>query len=207
MIGYIEGKLLQMAEDRILVLANQVGYELLLPAFVMTVLKERAIGEDVRLFVYYQQTERQPKPLLIGFLDAKDKEFFQQFISVGDIGPLKAARAMTIPVNEIADAIEARDVARLEQLKGIGPRTAQKMVATLEGKMGGFVSSCRVEQPVVAAAEEIFKQVQVVLVDQLGYRVADARRMMADAVRRNSGIRTPEQLLDEVFRSEAADER
>jgi Holliday junction DNA helicase RuvA len=104
MIGYIEGKILKKEEDRILVLANQIGYEVLLPAIVMESLQDNQIGDDISLYIFYQQTERQPKPILIGFNLEVEKEFFQYFISVEDIGPLKAAKALTVPVREIATA-------------------------------------------------------------------------------------------------------
>ncbi|HAY40603.1 MAG TPA: Holliday junction DNA helicase RuvA, partial [Desulfobacteraceae bacterium] len=81
MIGYLEGKLLKKGDDRILVLANQVGYEVLLPAFVMDTFRAKSVGDPVSLYIYHQQTERQPKPVLIGFNLEVEKEFFQYFIS------------------------------------------------------------------------------------------------------------------------------
>ena len=105
MIGYLEGKVLKKEDDRVLVLANQVGYEVLLPAFVMESLKTTDIGDEISLYIFFQQTERQPKPVLIGFNLEVEKEFFQYFISVEDIGPLNAVKALTVPVREIADSI------------------------------------------------------------------------------------------------------
>jgi Holliday junction DNA helicase RuvA len=137
-IGYIEGKILKKEDERVLVLAHQVGYEILLPAFVMEGLATKKVGDDIALYIFYQQTDRQPKPILIGFNLEAEKEFFQFFISVEDIGPLKAVKALGVPVREVARAIENRDVHSLTQLKGIGTRTAHKIIATLEGKMGKF---------------------------------------------------------------------
>ncbi len=204
MIGYIEGKLLKKEDERILLLANQVGYEILLPAFVMDSLKSKAIGDDISLYIYYQQTERQPKPVLIGFNLEVEREFFQYFISVEDIGPLKAVKALRLPVREIARAIESKDVAMLKQLKGIGNRTAQKIIATLEGKMNKFAlirktEKQREEMPVM---RDFSKQVLDVLVSQLGYRATDARKMISEAVKRNINISTPEELIEEVYRGE-----
>ena len=106
MIGYLEGKLLHREEDRILLLANQVGYEILVPVFIMKTLEGKKRGDKVALYIYYHQTERQPKPVLIGFNLEAEKEFFQYFISVEAIGPLKAAKALTVSIREIARAIE-----------------------------------------------------------------------------------------------------
>jgi Holliday junction DNA helicase RuvA len=52
------------------------------------------------------------------------------------IGPLKAVKALNVSVRDIANAIETGDLGKLKQLKGIGARTAQKIIATLAGKSG-----------------------------------------------------------------------
>lgn len=199
MIGYIQGKLLKKEEDRILLLANQLGYEVLLPAIVMDGLNQTAIGDEISFYIYYQQTERQPKPVLIGFHLESEKEFFQQFISVEDVGPLKAVKAITLPISEIAAAIESQDVNTLKRLKGIGERTAQKIIATLCGKMKKFILPSAAQKP-VSADKNFSEPVSEVLISQLGYKYSDARQMIDDAMERNPAISTPEELFDEIFR-------
>lgn len=202
MIGYIEGNILKIEDERVLVLANQVGYEILLPAFVMQKIGARKVGDEIALYIYFQQTERQPKPVLIGFNLEAEKEFFQYFISVEDIGPLKAVKALSIPVREVARAIENRDVHSLTQLKGIGKRTAQKIVASLEGKMGKFALIRKEEKKEIQVVEDFSEQVYEVLVKQLGHKMSDAKRMINDALKRNRAITTPEELFEEVYRGE-----
>ncbi len=200
MIGYIEGKLLQKKDDRILVLANQLGYEVLLPDMVMETIKEKSIGDEVSFYIYYHRTERQPRPVLIGFNLEVEKEFFQYFISVEDIGPLKALKALSVSVRDISRAIEAKDVGRLKQLKGIGNRTAQKIVATLEGKMGKFALISEKGGKDFTYKEDITEYVLEVLVSQLGHRKTDAKQMIAEALKRNPSISTSEELFEEVYR-------
>lgn len=204
MIGYLEGKLLKKDTDRILLLTNQIGYEVLLPAVVMETFNTKNTGDDVSLYIYFQQTERQPKPVLIGFNLEAEKEFFQLFISVEDIGPLKAVKALNIPIRDIARAIEARDVQKLNQLKGVGKRTAQKIIATLAGKMDKFALIRKTELPEAPVVADIQQQVMDVLVRQLGHKLADAKNMVAMALKRNSAIATPEELFEEVYRGEIA---
>ena len=205
MIGYIEGKILKKEEDRVLVLANQIGYEVLLPAIVMKSLQKKNIGEEISLYVFFQQTERQPKPVLIGFNLEVEKEFFQHFISVEAIGPLKAVRALNIPVREVAAAIESGEINKLTQLKGIGRRTAQKIIATLEGKMGKFALIRPDDYGEAPPVEDFSKEVLDVMIKQLGHRPADARRMIDKALKRNRSITTAEELFDEVYRGEGLD--
>lgn len=204
MIGYLEGKLLKKEDDRILILANQVGYEVLLPAFVMETFRSKAMGDQISLYIYYQQTERQPKPVLIGFNLEVEKEFFQHFISVEAIGPLKAVKALSIPARDIARAIESNDLNTLKQLKGIGDRTARKIIATLEGKMDKFALIRKSEKVEYPGVEDLSKKVLEVLVRQLGYRTTEAKQMITNAMKRNTTLSTPEELFEEVYRGENA---
>ena len=202
MIGYLEGKLLKKEEDRVLLLTDHIGYEVLLPDIVMQSLQNKNVGEEIALYIFFQQTERQPKPVLIGFNLEVEKEFFQYFISVEDIGPLKAVKALNVPIREIATAIESGEITRLTQLKGIGRRTAQKIIATLEGKMGKFALIRPAEAQEARLDEDFSKQVLDVMIKQLGHKPVDARRMIAKAMKRNEAISTAEELFDEVYRGE-----
>ncbi|MBW1898313.1 MAG: Holliday junction DNA helicase RuvA [Deltaproteobacteria bacterium] len=202
MIGYLEGTLLKKEDDRILLLVNHVGYEILVPSFVMDTMSGKSLGDSISLYIYYHQTERQPKPILIGFNLEAEKEFFQYFISVEAIGPIKAVKALNISIREIARAIETRDVSRLKQLKGIGTRTAQKIIATLEGRMGKFALIREDERPQAVPLEDFTVQVLELLVSQLGHKTPDAKNMIAKAMERNPSILTPEELFEEVYRGE-----
>jgi Holliday junction DNA helicase RuvA len=203
MIAYLEGKIMKREEDRIILLVNHVGYEILLPAYVMTSLVDKPDDELTCLYIYYYQTERQPKPVLIGFNLEAEKEFFQYFISVEAIGPMKAVKAMTIPARDIAQAIEDKNVGVLQKLSGIGNRTAQKIIATLQGKVGKFALIREGEKNnVPEVVQDFLEMVLDVLVSQLGHKMPDAKRMISEAMERNPGISSPEELFDEVYRGE-----
>lgn len=201
MIGYLEGKLMKKEQDRILLLVNHVGYEILVPVVVMETLSRKSIGDEVSLYIYYYQTERQPKPVLIGFNLEAEKAFFQYFISVEAIGPLKAVKALNISVGDIAHAIESGDVKTLKKLSGIGDRTAHKIVASLKGKMNRFALIRQTADDAPVPVDEDFVQmVMDVLVSQLGYKTTDARQMVAEAIKKDPAITTAEQLFDEIYR-------
>ena len=190
-------------QDRILLLVNQVGYEVLVPVVVMERLAGKTPGETVALYIYYHQTERQPKPVLIGFTLEAEKAFFQSFLSVEAIGPLKAVKAMNIPIGDIAHAIESGDAKTLKGLSGIGDRTAHKIIASLQGKMNKFALIHHEKGGASLRLEEDFTQaVMDVLVTQLGHRTADARQMITSAMSRNAAIASAEQLFDEIYQAE-----
>ncbi|MBP1721632.1 MAG: recombination protein RuvA domain, partial [Deltaproteobacteria bacterium] len=70
MISYLEGTLFKKEGDKLVVLAQGVGYEVLLPSIVSQALAGKRSGEDgdrVKLHIFYHQSEHQPKPVLVGF--------------------------------------------------------------------------------------------------------------------------------------------
>jgi Holliday junction DNA helicase RuvA len=205
MIRYIEGRLFKKEEDRIVVLSNGVGYEILLPAIVRKTFATKKAGDEgemVKLHIYYHQTERQPKPLLIGFNFEPEKEFFEKFITVEDIGPPTAVKALVLPIPKIAKAIEERDSKTLESLKGIGKRTADKIIATLHGKVGKFALMREDQIFIEAEVVDFKKQVEEVLVKDLGHKLGEAQRLVREALLRNPNIASPEELFEEVYRGQ-----
>ena len=205
MISYLEGTLLKKSEDKIVILCQGVGYEVLLPAIVRQTYNSKNAGEDgdrIKLHIFYHQSERQPKPMLVGFNLDVEKEFFEKFIKVEAIGPIAAVKALVLPVNVIAQAIEERDVKTLERLKGIGKRTAEKIVATLNGKVGKFALVKEELIPSTIEPEDLRRLVENVLVKQLGHKRSEALSMVDEALTKNPGITTPEELFEEVYRSQ-----
>lgn len=208
MIGYLEGSILHFESDGILLLVNNIGYEVLLNPQMVEKLKSQDSNQGaISLYIYYHQTERQPKPILIGFETLEGKDFFQTFITVDAIGPMKAIKAMTQPISEIARAIEKKDVAFLTGLSGIGKRTAEKIIATLNGKVEKFIAEIQDKKQmdsdtITLEMRDIGQQVEDVLVEQLGHSPASAKRMVKEAFERNRRISTPEELFDEIYQEE-----
>jgi Holliday junction DNA helicase RuvA len=205
MISFLEGKLFKKDEHRVVILANGIGYEVLLPAIVRQTFSAKKAGEDgdqVALHIFYHQSERQPKPMLVGFNHDVEKEFFEKFITVEDIGPTAAVKALVLPVPKIAQAIEERDIKTLTQLKGIGTRTAEKIVATLNGKVGKFALMREEVISITVEPEDVRRQVEEVLVKQLGHKRGEALSMIQEALTRNPQINSPEELFEEVYRNQ-----
>jgi Holliday junction DNA helicase RuvA len=205
-ISYLEGTLFKKEGDKLVVLAQGVGYEVLLPSIVSQALAGKRSGEDgdrVKLHIFYHQSEHQPKPVLVGFNTEVEKEFFEKFIKVEAIGPTAAVKALTMPVSTIARAIEEKDTSTLQRLKGIGKRTADKIVATLQGKVGKFALVRDEQMPAPPVEpEDLRRQVEDVLVKQLGHTRSEAARMVSEAMAQNPAITSPEELFEEVYRGQ-----
>src|SRR2546421_8562771 len=141
MISSITGELRRVDEDRIHLRAGPMLYELLVPAADLTEL-QASLGEELTLHtIFYlggDPSRGGIEPTLIGFLRPEDRKFFNLFTTVKGIGPKTALKALTVPVGEIAMAIESKDTRFLVGLSGIGKRTAELIVAELAGKVRDF---------------------------------------------------------------------
>lgn len=212
MIAYLRGTLRRLQADNLRAMVETpagVGYEVLLPFFVhRALLDDDREGTPVELEIFYYATERHPVPLLIGFMREHEKTFFEKLLAVEDVGPSKAANALVFSVSTIANAIEEGDTALLRKLPGIGARTAEKVVATLRGKLAewallqdeGYNSvPGKPKEPVNEVAEAVIEALV-----GLGYRRPEAKAKVDAALERVPGATDEQVLIREVFRAERA---
>ena len=216
MIATLTGRLRRKLEDRVIVECGGLGYEVFLPPIALRQIEHVGAGpgekgSELELVIYYHATRDQPRPVLIGFTSDLDKEFFEKLITVKDIGPMVAARALALPVGELASAIARQDEKFLRGLPGVGPQKAKNIVAQLQNKVAKFAlarAGAPVE-PVAAApapvdADGLRELVWEIMVKQLGHRPSEASQLITDALRRRPSVTTPEELFDEIYRGERA---
>lgn len=127
-------------DGSILVEAAGIGYEVIVPPIVEQQIAETH-REDEPLLVYVstQSGRDQPWPVLFGFCTPRERAFWELLISVPRVGGKLAARAMVMPIERIAGAIQQGDRAFLDSLPGITLEGADKMIASLRKKVGPFV--------------------------------------------------------------------
>ncbi|MFH1559871.1 MAG: Holliday junction branch migration protein RuvA [Chloroflexota bacterium] len=208
MINYLKGiiRRIYKEEARVVLDVNGVGYELLLPYFVMRSFEEegRGEGDEMEMEIYFHVSERQPRPVLVGFRKEFERTFFEKLIQVEGVGVGTAARALVFSVSTIALAIEDGDTSLLVKMPGIGKRMADKMVATLKGKVAEWAllkDEGYTTVPTAAVHADVQEEVVSVLVN-LGHRRAEARQKVEVAAKANPAARAPQELLREVFRLE-----
>jgi len=209
MISQITGKISRLTEDTVTISLNGLHYELMLPSGLQTRLGEAAsAGQEITLhtlnFIEAGDRKNYHYPRLVGFTDPIDKEFFQAFTTVSGLGIKKALKSLTLPVREIATAIETKDAATLSRLPGIGGRLADKVIAELSGKMARFALA-RSGQPLTTAGRadsDIAGEALEVLV-QLQYSRNEADIMIKKALQANPKIKSSEQLIAVIFSLES----
>ena len=204
MISRIRGKLVSVLENRVEIEAAPLVYEILVPSYALAGLRARR-DQEVELFVFHYIENLQSgnaSPRLVGFLSETDREFFTRFIKVPDVGVKTALKALVIPVARVARAIEAADVPALNEMPGIGKRTADKIVAELKGKVQKY-ALLAAEAESEAAPLSDFQEEAVEVLLRLGYKRFEAERMIRKVMAQNRTIASSETLIQEIFKSAA----
>ena len=203
MIARISGKITGRGDNFLLIEVNGISYEVFLPVMVMQQLGEAiSPGSQISLITYHyvHSDPSRSIPVLIGFLNEVEKEFFESFITVSGIGPKAALKALNKPISQIARAIDEADIVFLKSLPGIGQQRAKEIIAKLQNKVGKF-GLIKDEHALVEKVESDFeKEVQAVLM-QLGYKKVEADQMVKNALEHARGsLNSTEELLNEVYK-------
>lgn len=204
MITRLHGELVEKREHSIVLNVNGVYYEVLVPQSIINRV-DGVVDPNGRIVVvtyhYYLLTPSSATPMLIGFLNEVEREFFLDFISVSGIGPRAAVKALNKPISEIAQAIHAGDVSYLKTLPGIGLQRAKEVVAKLQNKTGRFalIQDKTISMPEVGVTQG-FEQEALEVLLQLQYKNTEAVSMIQKAMERSKDINTVEDLLNEIYK-------
>lgn len=131
MITQIQGKLVEKNPTQVVVDCNGIGYEINISLFTFSSLSS---DENIKLFTHLQV--REDAHILYGFFTVLERAVFRLLISVSGIGS-STARTMlsSLTPAEIQHAIGTEDVATIQGVKGIGLKTAQRLIIELKDKI------------------------------------------------------------------------
>nr|WP_315849861.1 Holliday junction branch migration protein RuvA [Blastopirellula marina] len=196
------GKVTSVSEAVLTLTVGAFEYEVLIPEFVRRQLQNH-LGEEVALHTieYLEGNPQQGRltPRMIGFSDRIEREFFELFCSVDGVGVRKALRAMVRPVQEVASLIEEQDTKGLSALPGVGPATADRIVAKLRRKVPKFALLVgRSELGEDIAPRDVISETFDVL-RSLGHSESDARRLIDAALEEKKKYKDVETLLQAVY--------
>ena len=131
MYSYIIGKVISKSKNILILENNNIGYEIYMTEIALS---ELNIGEDAKIYTYYNVT--QDNISLFGFKNLEEKKMFENLISVSKIGAKTAIGILSsISVAELAISIITNDINRLSKLPGIGKKTAQRLVLEIIDKV------------------------------------------------------------------------
>lgn len=131
MIGFVNGEIEDIFEDRVLVDCGFMGYNIFVPG---NVVENCSIGDEVKLYTYL--SVREDAMQLFGFLTKDELNIFKLLITVNGIGPKGALAILTImSPNDLRFAVTTEDAKLISKAPGVGAKTAQKVILELKDKL------------------------------------------------------------------------
>src|SRR5215813_14495522 len=190
-------------EGAILLEVGGIGFEVILPPIVEGEIANSCQPDDpLLLYVSAQAGRDQPWPTLFGFLRAEERAFWELLKSVPRVGGKGAARAMVVPIQQIAGAINDGNRAFLDGLPGVTVDGADKMIASLRKKVGPFLEELEARPGRRAPRTEAdeMRTDAVALLAQMGLKRVDAQRAVNRLLSERDDITSVQDIVTEYFR-------
>ena len=191
MISHIQGKLVEKTPTEVVIECHGVGYEIHISLNTYSQIPD---SENVKLYTYLQVKEDSHS--LFGFADKKERELFKLLISVSGIGA-STARTMLSSLNpeQIIQAIASNDVATVQSIKGIGLKTAQRVILDLKDK----VLKIYAIEEISGISYNTNKEEALSALEVLGYIRKNAEKVVEKIII-NSPTATVEELIKQALK-------
>jgi len=195
MISYLKGKLVHKDPTHVIIEVNGVGYQVSISLHTFSEIKDK---EDIRLSTYLQI--REDAHVLFGFSSAQEKQLFQHLISVNGVGPSTAMVVLSyLPPTELRSAIIREDAVALQSIKGIGGKTAQRLILELKDKLrkeaGEEISSG------TTSSYNKTKEEALTALTTLGIARPAAEKSIDTVLKRSGNSLTLEELVKQALRN------
>ena len=195
MIAYIRGKVLATTEETMIVDVNGLGYEVYCSSGAFA---KATVGETVELHTYLQVKE--DGITLFGFESVKEKELFLKLITVSGVGPKLGISVLSgMSGEDFATAIATADAKRLSGVKGLGKKTAEKIILELHGKISaGEIMQASGDTPASRtkpAVEKLTPMEEDALIALQGLGFTRAESMQAVKKAKEQGATTTEDII------------
>ncbi len=185
MIEYIKGTVTELTPaSAVIETAGGVGYFLNISLGSFSALKQ---GEQAQLYVY--EAIREDAYVLYGFKERREREIFQLLISVSGVGPNTARMILSsLSPNEIEQVVATENISVLKAVKGIGAKTAQRIIVDLKDKIKPATSTLVNSMPRVS---EIYEEA-VAALSMLGFPPQASQKVVQKLLQNTPGIQVEE---------------
>lgn len=197
MLGYIKGRVLHSSDGTVLLENNGIGYEVLCSGAAYAKLVTDGQGE-----VYTYLQVRDDGISLFGFVSVEEKNMFLKLVSVSGVGPKMGITILSsMNINDIAVAIANSDVKKLTAAKGLGKKTAERIILELREKVAALELPEKAGAKQEPAAEKISDKEEdaVVGLMSLGYTRVESVRAVKRA--EEAGAKSMEEIIMTALRS------
>ncbi|NOY37975.1 MAG: Holliday junction branch migration protein RuvA [Chlorobi bacterium] len=187
MYEYIKGTIHEITPANVIIDSGGMGYHILISVHTFSLLKEKK-----ETLLYLHQVVREDAHLLYGFAEKQEREIFRLLISVSGIGAGTALLVLSslTPV-EVSRAIASENVTLLRNIKGIGTKTAQRIIVDLKDKVGRIAGK---DEFLVPADNTILDEALSALVT-LGFGKAGVNKVVEKILSEN-----PEWPLEDIIK-------
>lgn len=194
MIHHIEGKLVEKTPTYAVIDAGGVGY--IMQISLNTFSK---IGENEKCKLYTEQLYvRDDMPRFFGFADIAERNLFRLLVSVSGVGGTSALLMLSsLSAEEIKTAIATANVAVIKSVKGIGEKTAQRVIVDLKDKIGKSDFSAEI----FAVTNNTLKEEALSALVMLGFNKMAAEKVLDKIIRTEGTGQTVEQLIKSALKN------
>ncbi len=198
MIGYLKGKVKYIAPDYVLLDVNGVGYKIYCSGAAFSRLASVRTGEEGEVYTYMKVAEDGIS--LYGFIDMREKDLFLRLTSVQGVGAKMALAILSsMRAGDVGEAIATADAKRLSAVKGVGKKTAERIILELHGKisadelLGSETVAGRVSVPTMSEDDDAVSALM-----GLGFTKQESAQAVARA--RAKGASTVEEIISAALR-------
>ena len=184
MIEYIKGKITEATPTNAVIESYGIGYDVNISLTTYSLLKE---GEDAKLYIY--EAIREDAHLLYGFINKRERELFVLLISVSGVGPNTGRIILSsFTPDELENVIASGNVGLLKNVKGIGTKTAERIIVDLKDKIkvgdSTFIIGTREDNQV--------QEETIAALTMLGYPQPAAKKVVQKISKENPNLKVEE---------------
>lgn len=195
MIEYIKGEIVELAPTRLILECGGIGYELNISLTTYSAFNGKATG---KLYVY--EVIREDAHLLFGFSEPIERELFLLLISVSGVGPNTARMILSsLPPRELVEVISTKNEAMLTAVKGIGQKTAQRILVDLKNKVKQLEGVSAPAQPAAPVGQGAVAEEAVAALVMLGFQ-KNASQKVVTVILKESPALAVEQVIKQALR-------
>jgi Holliday junction DNA helicase RuvA len=181
MISYLSGRLSVITPTYVVMDVNGVGYEVNISLYTHLKVKDL---KECRLLTYLNI--REDAHVLYGFFDESERNLFRHLISVNGVGPSTGRMILSsLTPSEIQQAISSGNVAALTAIKGVGPKSAQRLILELQDKLR---RETIISQSEGLGAGNVMRQEAISALTLLGFNKLQAEKEVDKQLRANSNL-------------------
>lgn len=195
MIVHLNGILSEKSPAVAVIECAGVGYEALIP--LSTFDRLPATGEKVKLFTYH--AVREDDEILFGFSTVEERDMFSKVTSVSGVGPKTALAVLSgFTIGDLQLAIAQGDSKRISTVKGVGKKTAERIVVELKDKVNPIEALANSSLATTISQRAVLRDAMLALT-ALGFAEDKARKMVSDVLEADPGISDTESVIKKAL--------